>query len=177
MSTNDQFKYSDLSLSITKSISKKDKKDFGIFFTPPNTIYHNIELISDYITDGINILEPSCGSGEYISQIHKLYPNSKIKGIEFNEQIFNKISDMNNLDNITIINNDFLSYNDSTKYDLIIGNPPYFVMKKNDVDVKYHDYFDGRPNIFILFLIKCLNMLNDEGILSFVLPRNFLNSL
>ena len=34
------------------------------------------------------------------------------------------------------------------KFDLIIGNPPYFVMKKTDVDESYHNYFDGRPNIF-----------------------------
>jgi type I restriction-modification system DNA methylase subunit len=59
-------------------------------------------------------------------------------------------------DNINIKNEDFITYNDTTKYDLVIGNPPYFVMKKKDVAKDYYDYFDERPNIFILFLIKCL---------------------
>jgi tRNA1(Val) A37 N6-methylase TrmN6 len=177
MSVNGELQYSKLSKDITKSLSKKDKKDNGIFFTPPSTIAENITMISDYIQDGIDILEPSCGSGEYITQLNEIYPNSKIKGVEYNQVIYEKIKHLNETDNITIHNADFLEYNDNQKYDLIIGNPPYFVMKKNDLGEKYHDYFDGRPNIFIPFIIKCLGMLNPEGILSFVLPKNFINSL
>jgi hypothetical protein len=50
-------------------------------------------------------------------------------------------------------------------------------MKKNDVDKEYHKYFDGRPNIFLLFLIKSLKLLSKDGILSFVLPKSFLNCI
>lgn len=45
------------------------------------------------------------------------------------------------------------------------------------MDKFYNNYYDGRPNIFILFIIKSLNLLNDNGILSFVLPKNFLNCI
>ena len=45
-------------------------------------------------------------------------------------------------------------YENGENYKLIVGNPPYFVMKKKDVDKKYYDYFDGRPNIFILFIMN-----------------------
>ena len=69
------------------------------------------------------------------------------------------------------MNHDF-----SSNFDLIIG-PPYFVIKKVDVEESYYNYFDGRPNIFILFIIKSLKLLNNKGIISFVLPRSFLNSL
>jgi adenine-specific DNA-methyltransferase len=72
---------------------------------------------------------------------------------------------------------DFLQYKTNKKYDLIIGNPPYFVMKKENVDEKYHPYFEGRPNIFILFIIKSIELLDNNGILSFILPKNFLNCL
>ena len=71
----------------------------------------------------------------------------------------------------------YLSYNTEKKFDLIIGNPPYFVLKKNMVNKEYYDYFDGRPNIFILFIIKSLSLLADNGILSFILPKSFLNCL
>ena len=37
--------------------------------------------------------------------------------------------------------------------------------------------FDGRPNIFMLFIIKSLKLLNENGYLSFILPKNFMNSL
>ena len=177
MSVNNDLQYSKLSKDITKSLTKKDKKDNGIFFTPPSTVAENIDMISDYIEDNMDILEPSCGSGEYITQLNNLYPNSRITGVEFNETIYNQIQHLNDIDNVTIFNADFLKYKDFNKYDLIIGNPPYFVMKKSDLDKKYYDYFDGRPNIFIPFIIDCLNMLKPNGILSFVLPKNFINSL
>ena len=61
------------------------------------------------------------------------------------------------------------------KFDLIIGNPPYFVVKKGDVDESFYDLIDGRPNIFVLFLIHALQKLNDNGVLAFVLPCNFTN--
>ena len=80
-------------------------------------------------------------------------------------------------ESVNLIHGDYIKYNTNDKYDLIIGNPPFYVMKKKDVDSSYYKYFDGRPNIFILFIIKSLTMLNNKGILSFILPKNFLNSL
>ena len=50
-------------------------------------------------------------------------------------------------------------------------------MKKEDVEKSYYKYFEGRPNIFILFIIKSVTLLNTNGIISFVLPKNFLNCL
>ena len=58
---------------------------------------------------------------------------------------------------LSLHNEDHLQMNFEQKYDLVIGNPPYFVMKKKEVDDSYYDYFDGRPNIFILFIIKSLD--------------------
>jgi adenine-specific DNA-methyltransferase len=78
---------------------------------------------------------------------------------------------------LRILNEDFLNYQISTEYHFIVGNPPYFVMKKSDVDKSFYDYFDGRPNIFILFIVKSLSLLKENGILAFVLPQNFLNCL
>jgi type I restriction-modification system DNA methylase subunit len=72
---------------------------------------------------------------------------------------------------------DYLEYQTNVKYDFIVGNPPYFVMKKNSIDKKYYLYFDGRPNMFILFLVKSFGLLKDDGIISFILPKGFLNCL
>lgn len=174
MENTESFKYSELSQKLRKEITRIDKKKNGIYFTPPETVYKNIERLAPYMKGIKKILEPSCGSCEYISQLKE--KDVHITGIELNKIIFESIKD-DEAENITFINADYLAYTLDSKFDLIIGNPPYFVMSKKDVESKYLDYFDGRPNIFILFIIKSLELLNKNGILSFVLPRNFLNSL
>lgn len=168
--------YSIISKQLTNSLSKINKKENGIYFTPPSCISNNIKLLLPYLKNVINVLEPSCGSGEYITALHKSFPHFNIFGIEKNKQIYNCILQLNN-EKITILNEDFLKYSTETKYDLVIGNPPFYVMKKGDVEEIYYNYFEGRPNIFILFLIKSLQLLNEDGILSFILPKNFLNCL
>jgi type I restriction-modification system DNA methylase subunit len=74
-----------------------------------------------------------------------------------------------------IVNADFLKYEFTTKFDLIVGNPPYFVMKNTLVDKKYKKFYTGRANIFIIFILKCLSLLKPDGVLAFVLPKSFLN--
>jgi type I restriction-modification system DNA methylase subunit len=167
--------YSNLSLQLTKEIDTNEKKNNGIYFTPPETIHKNLEILEPYMKKIKHVLEPSCGSCEYIQMLDKKYKLS-ITGIEVNEIIFNSIKSIEN-DNIKLYNNNYLTYESPIKYDLIIGNPPYYVVKKEEVHESYYNYFDGRPNIFILFIVKSLQLLNINGILSFILPKNFLNCL
>ena len=101
-----------------------------------------------------NVLEPSCGSCEYILALKEKY-EVNITGIEFNDTIYESIKHLHN----NIIHNDFIQYDFDKTFDLIIGNPPYFVMKKKDVNKEYYKYFDGRPNIFILFIIITFHLI------------------
>ena len=168
--------YSTLSKDLTSQLSKKEKKDNGIYFTPPSCIHKNLSLLHPYLSSSTKLLEPSCGSCEYISVIHKNYPSLSITGIEYNKNIHDAVKHLNN-EKINILHSDYLQYDSREKYDIIIGNPPFYVMTKKDVNKKYYPYFDGRPNIFILFIIKSLELLSENGVLSFVLPKNFLNCL
>lgn len=168
--------YSILSKKITKSIDKNIKKKEGIYFTPPKTIDYITQLFNQYYNNDIKtVLEPSCGSCEFVTKFDQLY-NLDFTCIENNLSIYNDIKHIEK-NNISIINTDFLTYNNNNKYDLIIGNPPYFVVDKNTISKEYYKYFEGRPNIFIIFIIKSLKLLNKNGYLIFVLPKNFNNSL
>jgi tRNA1(Val) A37 N6-methylase TrmN6 len=168
--------YSPLSKELTSKLSKTLKKNGGIYFTPPFIIAENIKLLEPYMNNILNVLEPSCGSCEYINALINNYKHLKITGIELNSTIYESIKDPVST-NVKLYNSDYLKYTSSETYDLIIGNPPYFVMKKEDVAKSYYKYFEGRPNIFILFIIKSITLVKENGLISFILPKNFLNCL
>ena len=180
--------FSELSIKLTEKLSKDEKKNGGIFFTPPSCVQSILALLrSTAERCGVSktirhIMEPSCGSGEFITALSKEYPDAMITGIEYNPVIYEEISKtFANRDKIVVRHADFLKCDPGLALgipppDLIIGNPPYFVMKKEEVAKEYYPYFEGRPNIFALFLIKAASMLRAGGLLCFVLSSSFMNS-
>lgn len=174
--------FSKISKTITEKISSSEKSSEGIFFTPGSIINKCINSVLSVSDINIKtILEPSCGSCEFITKLNSVFKNVKITGVEKNNTIYDEIKnikfDKKNGNIIELIQHDFLTLVIDKKYDLIIGNPPFFVMKKQNVDSQYYDMFEGRPNIYIIFIIICLSKLNENGILTFVLPLNFTNCL
>lgn len=169
--------YSELTHRVTKNIDKLTKKKYGIFITPKSIINKMIHRIDPYMKKIKTILEPSCGSCEILDVIDKNYKKKQLVGIELNTSIFYEIQNMSFNNTTKLINMDYLKYDNNEKYDLIIGNPPYFVMPKNNVKKEYLQFFEGRPNIFVLFIVHSLDKLKENGILNFILPKNFLNCL
>lgn len=172
--------FSDLSIKLTNVLKLNDKKKGGIYFTPYSIANSNLSSVLKYIKNNNisikNILEPSCGSMNFVDCIVKYFKDSKITGIELDETIYDEITRSYNNPNINIINKDYLKYQTDISYDLIIGNPPYFPIKKKDCDKEFLKFIYGRPNIFILFILHSLKLLGEGGILSFVLPNSFSNS-
>jgi len=173
LTMNEQF--STLSKDLTKKLDDNEKKANGIYFTPKNIVTDMINICKKHNKKIKRVLEPSCGSCQVINEVDKAFEDIQIDGVEFNNTIFTEIKALEHTNNTNLMNNDYLKYVPEEKYDLIIGNPPYFVMSKKDVDTIYYNYFDGRPNIFVLFIIKAMFELKMNGILAFVLPKNFLN--
>ena len=102
--------YSEISQLLTKQLPKTVKQSNGIYFTPPECVITNIKLLEPYLLleHCNNILEPSCGSCEYITTLNKLYPGKhKINGIEFNNVIFQAIQHIAN-EYIQLYNMDYL---------------------------------------------------------------------
>lgn len=169
--------YSDLTLKITKSLSKTEKKEYGFFVTPPSIINILIDKTAKYTSNVSRILEPSCGSCEIVNALIESgkYSTAIIDAVEFNQKVFDSIKELTFKTPVHMIHQDFLTY-ENGKYDLIIGNPPYFVMPKEDVPENYQQFVVGRPNIFGIFIIHALSMLSENGILSFIIPKSFLNA-
>lgn len=176
--------FTSLSKQITDSFTSIQKKQDGIFFTPLSIIQTMIDRILQIPELSIQrVLEPSCGSCEIIAHLlRSIDPTQHIDiiGIEKNTQIYDQIQHRFNDDpRVSLLHRDFLQWDtmNEHKFDLIIGNPPYFVVSKESVDETFYSLLDGRPNIFVLFLIHSLQKLREGGVLAFVLPHNFINCL
>ena len=179
---NDQ--YSQLSIDITRQLSKDEKKEYGIFITPHIIVKKLVDSILKYSSqNGINIqtiLEPSCGTCEIVNYCDNIFDGIHIDAIELNNKIFETIKNLTFKNSVQIIHDDFIQQNvasPTNKYDLIIGNPPYFVLEKGyKIPKQMEPYISGRPNIFGLFIIQAISMLSENGILAFIIPKSFLNS-
>jgi len=174
--------YSQFSIDITHELTKDEKKTYGIFITPNVIIKKLFDIIIKYkIENNINIqtiLEPSCGTCEIINYCDNILNNVQITGIEFNNKIFERIQNLNFKNKTTLIHHDFINFNSQIKYDLIVGNPPYFVLDKNyEIPKHMEKYVCGRANIFGLFIIQSILTLAPNGILAFIIPKSFLNSI
>lgn len=153
------------SKNFNSTITKEERQKQGIFFTPKKARDLLFLKLKDLIKPKI-ILEPSFGSGEFILDAREIYPDAKIIGIEQNKKLFKSVK----CGNSTLICGDFLTW--TGKADLIIGNPPYFIIKKDSKS----SIMTGRPNMYILFLYKCLEEhLEKDGFLAFIIPTSLYN--
>ena len=168
--------YSQLTREVTRRLSKAEKKEYGFFVTPPSITDRLLARIKALFPQPfINILEPSCGTCEILSAVSAIYSTSTVDGVEWNRTVYDSIKSLES-DRIHITYEDFLKYNKPETYDLIIGNPPYFVCQKEQVPLEYRALITGRPNIFTIFILHALAQLKPGGVLAFVLPKSFLNA-
>jgi hypothetical protein len=174
--------YSQFSIDITRELSKDEKKEYGIFITPKIIIKKLFDSIIKYTSEnGISIqtiLEPSCGTCEVVNYCDNILNGVHIDAIEFNNKVFEHIKSLSFKNKVTLLHQDFIHFNSSIKYDLIVGNPPYFVLEKGyKIPNKMEPYICGRPNMFGLFIIQSISMLGPNGIVAFIIPKSFLNSV
>lgn len=160
-----QEEFSQMSKEITKELSMKEKKEYGIFFTPRIIRKKLLQTIPCDFQDK-KILEPSCGGGDFLQDCQQY----NITGIEWNKTIFEKIKQKYK----NVINKDFLLWNSKTKFDIILGNPPYFLLTKTQKEL--YKTKTGKVNIFELFIYKALSLLKKGCFMSFVLPTSLMNA-
>jgi adenine-specific DNA-methyltransferase len=167
--------FSKLTELVLKDLTKDEKKQHGIFFTPKSYRVKLLEYLDSLNVQPTRILEPSFGSGEFLMDVFEKYPRASITGVELNSSMHEKVYDhMKCYTNIELFHENFLDFESDTKFDLIIGNPPYVVVK--DVRPEYEAIATGRPNLYCWFIYKCIGMLEENGYLAFVIPNSFLNA-
>lgn len=133
------------------------------------------KLMSKYLFKDGDLLEPAVGIGNLIKFIsHNDYDNIDVYDIK------KEYLDKCNYDNITKYNKDFIKSDINKKYKNIILNPPF--IKIQDLSKDYIKYIKnkwsmfkkGNIDIYYIFLLKCLELLDDDGIMVSITPNSFL---
>ncbi|MCK5233288.1 MAG: N-6 DNA methylase [Candidatus Aenigmarchaeota archaeon] len=187
--------------------TKSTKKDKGQFFTPSSVAKFMAEL-SNISKESISILDPGTGIGILsVALIEKITNKGKVKKInlvcyetdnrvlpllkllleETKKSLHKKVSFdyaivekdfVKSNANILTENLDAYSKPDKPSFDVIISNPPYFKLNKNDLQIaKFKDIVSGQPNIYFLFMAISAKLLNAEGEMIFITPRSFCSGL
>ena len=166
------------SVKFHESLTKETRQEQGIFFTPKKARDLLFEKLRQFGVSPRVILEPSFGSGEFLADMRDLYPAATIHAVEKNETLFKSVEGQG------LVNADFLDYRGCPEADLIVGNPPYFLInttgmtKKEKAEFAEKNQFCmvGRPNIYISFLYKCVaEHLVEDGYIAFIIPTSLMN--
>ena len=136
-----------------------DPASLGQVFTPERIVRAMLRLRHN----AGRVLEPSCGDGAFLQHLRHAV------GIELDPRQCPPGG----------LNMDFFAYPESEKFDTVIGNPPY--VRYQDVApttraLLRQDGFDGRSNLYLFFIEKCVHHLAPGGELIFITPRDFLKS-
>jgi len=161
-----------------------EAKKYQAFYTKSAPIVdYMVSQLSLKIDD--KIFEPCGGDGVFIEAILDKNEFANIDVYELNNTAFHilknkfaKYSSVNVYLRDTLLDNELIfKSNFGGIYDKIVANPPYGAWQDYEKREKLKKLF---PNIYAkesytLFLFRCIELLKDGGILSFIIPDTFLN--
>ena len=135
--------------------------NYGQVFTPSSVVNSMLDLRRNFG----RTLEPASGMGAFLAKLE-----TNAVAIEIDTQLCQ--------DN-RVINRDFFAYSACEKFDTIVGNPPYVRFQDITEPTKKllaMQHFDRRSNLYLFFIDRCIDFLNDGGELIFITPRDFMKA-
>jgi adenine-specific DNA-methyltransferase len=177
--TYDEIKqYYDKVLNIDKSTYKTTNDEP----TPIDCICEMISKIPKELWErcDLKILDPCCGNGNFgIPIFYELlnYHKTEIileKILHFNDINEDRLKNVRkifceNKYKLQITNNDFITYNNKNRYDLIVANPPYAKLLDNGKRASKNH------NLIKDFIKRALSQLKPNGYLLFITPDNWMS--
>lgn len=167
--------------------NSSEQKLRGAYYTPESlaNFIVKVAIKSAHST----ILEPSSGDGIFIDSLYNqnfVDGHTKITAIEIEPLEAKKITDKHtNKKELDVRCEDFFDFysTNKSKYDLIIGNPPYIryqylTEKQREIqsDILTSNGMKSNKliNAWVAFLVACVRMLEDDGTIAFVIPAEIL---
>jgi predicted RNA methylase len=173
-----------------KSIGLRKKE--GAYYTPNTVVKRLLGHLFEaaLLMDGLDkrILDPCCGSGNFLLQLPPGLPMENLYGCDIdkisvilariNLALKYKKADVSFWEE-HITERDFLdSLPGDERFDIILGNPPWGYSFSDDRKEFLREHFESgkttNPESCDLFLEQAVKRLSPEGLLSFVLPESVL---
>ena len=188
-------------MAFLEEMPKSVRKKKGQFFTSLETARFMAGMFDvDYLPSEVSILDPGCGSGILSAAlIERLQKEGKVQKVtlvcyETDPEIIPLLRD--NLEYIAsasiiqvvykLVIEDYLlsqqnDFNENLfadknpqKYDLIIGNPPYLrVMRDNPAAIAMPKVVHGAPNLYFMFASMSLFNLKQDHEMVYIIPRSW----
>ena len=166
--------------------SNSERLDTSAYFTRKDIAYSVVKDLPELKKKKkIRIIEPSVGVGNFLPLLFEKYQdkdevvldvcdidNNSLKILKI---ILSKIKVPKNF-KIKYIHSDFLLLDFETKYDIVVGNPPFGKVSKNKnlLDLyKTKVYNSNTNNIFSFFIEKSLKL---GDTIALIVPKSLLNS-
>ena len=132
------------------------KKELGQYFTVDESLQKFV--FDKTVHKGSPLLEPSMGAGHLLRLF--LLSNPDYPAVCY--ELDNKIKPVVTFSEAqTVTYGDFIKAKVPGKFKTIIGNPPYVKQQ-------------GAPNLYLQFIEKCVDLLDVDGELIFIVPSDFL---
>ncbi len=159
-------------LEYMNQVNLEYRKSLGQYFTPRST---REKLLSKLPPKGNpKILDPGCGTGEFLLTAKEYFENPELYGWDIDEKLI-RIS-LKLVPDAQIEKADALKRNDYEKYDFVIGNPPYYEFcLDTELRKKFGEVINGRANIYSLFVSQGIKLLKSGGYLAYVVSPSMNN--
>lgn len=165
------------------SLDRNYKSENGIFYTDlslAEKMITELRLSKDTV-----IMDPCCGSGMFLYAAKK-HGFNKLYGVDLDKDVIRFC--INNINNVSFAVYDSIWKNGTELLnlvglteppDVVIGNPPYVTLA-GDVDIDCEHRFrksvsNSGNNLFVAALMRSFEIVKSEGIVSYIIPKNFLH--
>ncbi|MCS7179375.1 MAG: TaqI-like C-terminal specificity domain-containing protein [Anaerolineae bacterium] len=160
------------------------ERALGIVATPPDLVAFMVALAAPPRAR-VRVLEPACGDAPFLAAFAARYgSHHELVGVDIDPMAVERAR--RRLSTAIILEEDFLLWEPSEPFDLIIGNPPYGIIGDashypiHGLKERKHLYkqrsqtWRGKYNIYGAFIEHAVRLLQPAGRLVFVVPSTWL---
>ena len=148
------------------------RKSLGQYFTPEALREELIRQVP--LRAGLRVLDPGVGTGEFLASLDRTGVPLDLHGWDVDAGVLEVARRV--VPGARLEERDALASYDGERFDLVIGNPPYYEVRgRPELRDRFRDVIGGRPNIFAMFFQVGLSVLRDGGHLAFVVPPSMNN--